>query len=381
MRLKIFYPVIDGEISGGNIIALRIIEEALRRKHEVIVNSPSSGKLTDILREKKIKVYNVNTARSFNFINSLKLAIILRKESINLVHSHVPLGGEVLIRLAGWFAGVSVINHEHGLSPLNANYLIRRYQLFLNSLSAKISRSASIAVSEDTRAGVIRRGISPQTVSLIYNGIFSEEKQAVSVGSRGEAAREFSVSLSAPLVGQIGRLDKNKGQDILIAATQRVLKEFPNAVFFIVGEDFQNNIYRKQLEGMADSLNVGSHIIFTGYRADIQDLMNMFDLFVLPSRKEGLAVVILEAMAARKAVIAANVGGNAEVVVDGQTGTLIPPDNTERLAEAIIWHLKNPQASKAMGEKGYRRVKEYFSLSRMMNKIFDVYEQITRGRK
>jgi len=111
--LKILYPIINGEVTGGNMICLRIIEEALKKGYAVVVNSPTEGKFTDILREKGIKVYNIDTRRSFRFDSAIKLARVIRKEDINLVHSHIPLGGIILSRLGGWMAGVPVINHVH----------------------------------------------------------------------------------------------------------------------------------------------------------------------------------------------------------------------------------------------------------------------------
>ena len=106
------------------------------------------------------------------------------------------------------------------------------------------------------------------------------------------------------------------------------------------------------------------------------EFMRVFDLFVLPSAFEGLAIVILEAMVASKPVIASLEGGTPEIVVDGQTGTLTTFEDSDKLAEAIIYHLKNPGISKKMGERGYERVKEHFSLSRMLDKIMDTYQEL-----
>src|SRR3989338_6576503 len=93
MRLKILYPVIDGEITGGNIIALRIIEEAIRRGCAAVVNSPTEGRFTRLLREKGVMVYNIDTRRTFRLDSALRLAGIIKKEGIGLVHSHTPLPG------------------------------------------------------------------------------------------------------------------------------------------------------------------------------------------------------------------------------------------------------------------------------------------------
>lgn len=374
--MKILYPIIDGEITGGNIICLCIIEEALRRGYDVIVNSPTEGKFTRILRERGIKVHNIDTRHSFRFDSAIKLARIIKKEGINLVHSHTPLSGTILSRIAAWLSNVPVVNHEHGLAALNSHPLIKRYQLFLNVFTAKLATCRVIAVSQATRAGLIQRGIPQNIIRLVYNGVFAKNEQTVSFKSQDAILKNFELASSPYLIiGQIGRIDKKKGQYILIQAARQVLKNFPNVIFLIVGEDFQNGVYQKQLETLARNLGIIDHIIFTGYRPDIMELMGIFALFVLPSLAEGLPVVILEAMLAKKPVITTSAGGNTEVVIDGETGTIVPPEDPDRLAEAIIYHLQNPEVSKRMGEKGYERVRRYFSLSQMLDKVIDIYKE------
>ncbi len=144
--MKILYPIIDGEVTGGNLICLRIIEEALRRGYEVVINSPSEGKFTDMLRQKGIKVYNIDTCRTFRLDSAIKLAYIIKKEGINLVHSHAPLGGTILSCLAGWIAGVPVINHAHISYYLNLNPIVKCYQFLLNWLTSRLFCVKVIAV-------------------------------------------------------------------------------------------------------------------------------------------------------------------------------------------------------------------------------------------
>ena len=91
-------------------------------------------------------------------------------------------------------------------------------------------------------------------------------------------------------------------------------------------------------------------------------------------------MVILEAMAAKKPVITTSVGGNTEIVVDGQTGTLVPPEDSDKLAKAIIHHLNNPEISKRMGEKGQERVRQHFSLSQMLDKVMDIYKEVLKEK-
>jgi len=378
--LKILYPIIDGEITGGNMICLKIIEEALKRGYPVVVNSPSEGRFTHILRGKGIKVYNIDTRRTFRFDSAIKLAYIIKGEGINLVHTHTPLSGVIISRIAAKLSNVPIINHEHGLSPLNSRPIIKQYQLFLNAITLRMVQCRIIAVSKSTMQGLIQRRVPKDIIRLVYNGVFADDERITNSKFRDKLLASIGLPVASFIIGQVARIDEKKGQHILIRAAEKVIKEFAHAVFLIVGEDFQNGIYRKKLETLAKNLDIIDHIIFMGYHPDIINLMHAFDLFVLPSLVEGLPVVILEAMAAKKPVITTSVGGNAEIVVDGQTGTLIPPEDSDKLAKAIIYHLNNPEISKRMGEKGQERVRQYFSLSRMLDKVMDIYKEVLKEK-
>ena len=373
--MKILYPVIDGEITGGNIVCLRIIEESLKKGYEVIVNSPKPGKFTDLLKAKGIKIYSVDIRRSFHLGCAVKLAYIIKQEGVDLVHSHTPLAGTVLSRVAGWLAGVPVISHAHIWDFFNRNPLIKQYQFLFNWVSSRFFCARVIAVSESVKMDIIKQGVVADKISVIYNGI---DLNNLRLGENSAKIREeFGLKPNQPIIGSVARLCKNKGQHVLIKAAQEVVRNCPDAVFILVGEDLlQGGVYRKKLEGLANDLGLKQQIIFAGYRADVMEFMRVFDLFVLPSAFEGLAIVILEAMVASKPVIASLEGGTPEIVVDGQTGTLTTFEDSDKLAQAIIYHLKNPEISKKMGERGYERVKEHFSLSQMLDKVMGIYQEL-----
>ncbi len=376
MKLKILYPVIDGEITGGNIIALRIIEEVLKKGGEAVVNSPTEGKFTQLLRKKGVRVYSIDTRRIFRLDSVIKLAWVMKKEGINLVHSHAPLAGTILSCLGGWFAGIPVINHAHAPFFMNPNPIIKVCQLLLNWITSRFFSVKVIAVSEFVKREMIRLGVPAKKIITVYNGI-----DLTGFKDTGDASRirqEFGLLQGQFVVGEVGRLGNDKGQHILIQAAKKVIKDNPDTAFMIAGEDLtQGGRYREKLEKLTGDLGLKKQVIFTGYRGDIAELMSTFDIFVLPSTfYEGLPVVILEAMAAKKAVIATTVGGNPEIVVDGQTGKLVPPLDADKLAEAITYFRNHAQALKEMGEEGYKRVKQYFSLSEMLDKIMDIYQEV-----
>lgn len=381
MKLKILYPVINGEITGGNIIALRIIDEALRKGYDVVVNSPTEGKFTRLLEEKRIKVYNIDTRKTFRLDSAFRLAEVIKKEEISLIDSHTPLAGTILSRLSGWISGVPVINHNHCPEFINLNPFIGSFQSVLLRITSRLFCGRIIAVSEFVKREIIKQGASADKVTVIYNGIDLDNSGRKE--SRIKIRSEFGLKENQPIIAEVGRLANDKGQHILIQSAPYVVEKFPNAVFMIVGEDLgKKGEYRRELEAMAAGLGMKDKTIFTGYRPDIMDLMEAFDLFVLPSVfTEGLPVVIMEAMLAKKPVIAASVGGSPEIVINARTGTLVRPANPEKLAEAIIYHLSNPGISRQMAENGYELLKQRFSLKQMLDKTMDIYQELMEGSR
>jgi len=375
MNARILYHIIDGEVTGGNIICLKILEEALRRGYQAIVSSPSKGRFTDILRQKGINVYNINTRGLFRFDSAIKLACLIKKERINLVHSHALLTGTVWSCIGAGLAGVPVINHFHMQYFFNPNPFVKLYQFLLSRVTSKLFCTRAIAVSENVKRKIIEQGIPAYKVTVIYNGIDSDDVRYTK--SPLEIRNEFGLKQDQRIIGEVGRLCEGKGQDVLLKAAGKIRGKTADVVFLIIGEDLERRgEYKNKLEGLAEKLGLKEQFIFTGYRPDVMDLMNAFDMLVLPSLMEGLSMVILEAMAAKKPVITTPIGGNLETVMDGQTGTIVPKQDPDKLAEAILYHLNNPEISKRMGEKGYERVKEFFPLSRMVEQVMDIYKQI-----
>ena len=378
--MKILYPVIDGEITGGNIICQYLIGEAIKRNHQVVVNSPTIGPFTQALANQGIAAYNVETRQPHRLDKATALAAIVRKEQVDLVHTHALLGGTILGSLAGKLAGVPVVVHAHIRFAMSSKPLVRMCHSLLLRLTSKYCCDRIIAVADGVAREVATQGLSSERAVVIHNGI-----QIPSGANQKEISQkirqEFGLTDASKFIGIVGRLCESKGQHVLIQAANQVLRQFPDTVFVIVGKDLQSGgRYESHLKDLADKLVVRDRVIFTGFRPDARDLMAAFDLFVLPSSAEGLPVVILEAMAAGNCVITTPVGGNAEIVSNGETGIIIPPKDEQALADAIIRCLSDPDLTKEMGQRGYETVKNRFSLEAMVAKTFQVYDQVLEAR-
>jgi glycosyltransferase involved in cell wall biosynthesis len=172
----------------------------------------------------------------------------------------------------------------------------------------------------------------------------------------------------APLIGAIGRLERQKGFDILIRALDRV----DDATLFVVGDGSE----QAELEKLARGVGVAGRVVWSGWRDDARGLLPSFDVLAFPSRFEGFPLAVLEALLAQSAVVAADVGSVAEVVRDGETGLLVPPEDPDAVAEAIQRLLADERLRRRLGEAGRRLVLERFTAAHMTRAFEALYREL-----
>jgi glycosyltransferase involved in cell wall biosynthesis len=226
---------------------------------------------------------------------------------------------------------------------------------------------AVFAVSDLVRQHCIEvDGIDSARVQTIYNGL--------DLGD-WSWARESARAPGEIVVTTVGNIRRVKGHDIFIKAAALVARRFPEVSFSIAGDVLEED-YFVELQAMVRDLHLADRIHFSGGVADLRQYLCAADIFVLPSRSEGFSNAIIEAMAASLPVVATNVGGNAEAVIDGVNGFIVRSEDTEALAEAIERLLSNPQLAKDMGAAGKALAAEKFTTDAMMNKITNVYRTL-----
>ncbi|MEE9218527.1 MAG: glycosyltransferase [Acidobacteriota bacterium] len=233
-----------------------------------------------------------------------------------------------------------------------------------------------------------RSGIPRERIECIPNGIEVPGPPANSSSvvawrdQRRRQARQRLEGLLGPLpktlIGSAGRLEPVKGHRVLLQAAARVLPHSTNgrtaqaAGIVLAGDGSE----RLALESMARETALTTHVHFLGERTDLEDLLPAFDLFVLPSRSEGLSNALLEAMAEGIPAVASRAGGNAEVIEHGVSGLLFEVDNPASLAGHLAKLLRNPEGAMRLGLQGRQRVRKDFSLEKMLQSYRTLYERI-----
>jgi glycosyltransferase involved in cell wall biosynthesis len=189
---------------------------------------------------------------------------------------------------------------------------------------------------------------------------------------RANLAHQFGLDSRRPIIGLVGRLSEEKGHQVLLSAVPRVLRYFPSTQFLFVGD----GPLRRDLEQQIEQVGLTSSVRLVGFVDNVRKAMCLSDLMVQPSLSESLPLSILEAMAQGKAVVATDVGSIREAVVAGETGLLVPPQDPEALAEAMIVMLGDPSRRIAMGEHGAQLVQDRFSMATRVSQVQQVYQRV-----
>jgi glycosyltransferase involved in cell wall biosynthesis len=368
--VKIVHLVIGGDPSGGQTVAHRLALAARAHGDTAAFVADRPGPFLDALRAEGFEARVIDVSRTGHVGGLVRLARHLRATRADLLHVHTQIAGNVLGRLAARAARIPVIAHVHIESHLPPGRLRRGALRLLDNATARLCVRI-LVVSEETRRTLERQGYPRDRLVVVYNGV---ELPATSGGDR--LRRELGVGPDAPVVGEVGRLAEVKGQRELIQAVARLDGDVR---LVLVGADVEaGGAYRRELEAEAERLGVRERVLFAGYRADAESLVGELDVVALPSRAEGLPMVLLEAMARGRAVVATPVGGTPELVSDGETGLLVPPCDVDALAAAIGGLLADPERRSRLGEAARRRVAAEFTADRMAERVLAVYDEVVR---
>lgn len=354
--MRIAHVVIGGEVAGGQMVALRLAQAARAAGHDIRFVSPSDGAFLDLVRSDGMPADVVPIVSALDLRATARIARLLRRTRVDLVHVHGHFAVNVVTRVAGRLAGVRVLSHMHIENAFRAGGPSRSTQVALDNATARLC-FAIVAVSDATRLALVRQGYPADRLVTIHNGI-------------EPAAQAEPLRLAdGPTILEVARLADVKGQRTLIATLAGL-----GATAIFVGRDLeQGGAYEAELQADAQRHGVADRVLFAGYRSDVPALLAGCDVFCLPSRIEGLPLVVLEAMAQARPVVATAVGGTPEVVVDGETGLLVPPDDVGALADALARVLGDPERARRMGEAGRTRVEREFSLAAAAERVLSLY--------
>jgi glycosyltransferase involved in cell wall biosynthesis len=231
-----------------------------------------------------------------------------------------------------------------------------------------------MAVSEGVRQKAIQGGLSPERIVTVYSGVDPGRVRATGEGRRIRQA--YGLSPETLVIGSVANIAPKKGYDVLIRAVAKARGEIDDLACLLIGAD--DHGMRAGLERLGDSLGLDGRLRFAGFQEEVVPYLDAMDLFVLASVDEGFGIVLLEAMACGRPVIATVVDGPPEIVEDGRSGLLVPPGDPEALAKALVELLLDPSRRASLGAYGRGRVETVFSLDSQMRTLTGLYDHLLR---
>jgi len=383
--MKIAMPILRFKpaIGGGEECVYQVAKRLVQRGHEVYVLTSDLLKTTPnyVYFRRKANQVDGMTVQSFHALRLLrdypvvpKIFSKLIREKVDIIHGHgYGYFTSDFSALASRICSVPFILSTHGFFPLaiHANrFLITTYVNFSRIGLLKIAKKVIAASTFD--ALLYAQLLEPRKICVVPNGVDINKWRALP----GKNLFRTKYGLDGPIVASVGRIAWVKGFQYVIRAASNILKDFPDTKIIIAGEDFG---YLTKLIRLAQKLKIPKDsIIFTGglSEREIKELYAAMDILVIPSIYEPFGIVALEAMACGKPVVASACGGLPDIIKHGINGLTVTPQDTIRLAKAVVSLLKDPHLTKTMGENNQIEVRKY-SWDNIVKKIENIYYEET----
>ena len=357
---RILHIDTDRTWRGGQQQVASLLKQLHALGHTNFIASPPGSELLRRLPPGVAQACPVPMRNEWDFVSAWRLARIIRREHPDLLHAHSGRAHTMGI-LARAFSGMKI--------PLvvarRVDFAIRKDGIGRwKYANADYYICDSNAIAEAMKAG----GVPEDKLCVIYDCVFEERYENA---DRRPLIEEFQIEPGSVVIGNVAVCEDRKNQRLIVQAAPEVLKQFPQAHFFIVGD----GPLRNELIQLSQSLHAAHRVHFPGYRIDIGNFLALFDIFVLVSKMEGLGSSILDAQYFSLPVIATPVGGIPEIVVDGENGIFVPVDDPPSLAKAIMSLIASEEKRKRFGAKGRERILKHHTPGIMTEQTFRIYEQ------
>jgi glycosyltransferase involved in cell wall biosynthesis len=376
MKHNILYIIDNLEFGGGERVFAQVINRLSRERYKIMVACLPTGAFIEKIEGSGVEVKSVDMRNRFNPGVILQLADLMKSEKIDIVHSQ-GARADFFARMAAKLAGAPIVvsTVPMPVEGFDVNPLRKLMYIAFNRFSERFVDRFMVVSDALEKVMIEKHKIEPHRVVKIYNGIETDEYRISNeevVCRKSSLKEELDLENDVSVVGAIGRLVWQKGFEYFIEAIPNVLKKIPEAMFLIVGE----GELKEKLKVKSEKLKVKDSLIFTGFRDDIKEILQSIDVLVMPSLLEGLPMILLEAMAMEKPIVATDIDGIKDVLDNGKTGLLVPPKDPEALSEAIVNLLIQRDKAYQMGKKARTVVNEQFSVDTMVEKVEEVYQEL-----
>jgi glycosyltransferase involved in cell wall biosynthesis len=313
--------------------------------------------------QRGLEAFDFITGGKFNLLAAWRLARWAREQQVDIIHGH-GFKSDIIGLLAARLAGCKIMTTPHGWS-LEKDFKLKCYER-LDRFSFRFMDMVC-PLSPDLSEG-LRHCVRHDRLKLIFNGVDIDEVQSVQPAER--------VNSNVYSIGYIGQLIERKDMPTLLAAMELLSSEGRRITLTIIGD----GVKREALMEEVLRLGIDKQVEFLGFRADAAAWLKTFDVFVLPSRLEGIPRCIMEAMAASVPVVVSDIPGNRSLVSSGKTGLLFTVGDSSELADKIRYMMDHPDAAREMALCGRRKVEDEYSSRKMAGEYTGLYYELMAGR-
>jgi len=366
----LFITSLLDRMGGAEKNLCEIVLHLDRKKYTPHVLAFKGGELSQYLSDKGIDASenHIQKLISFHtFRKGVELCRFIRNKTIDVIVTYHH-DADILGAIVGAFTGVPVISSRRDMGYQLEKKHIWFYRIFSRLISHFIT------VSDAVKQEVMKREwINAQKITIIRNGLDIEKYHVLSHDQRHTYQKEIGLSDHKLTIGMVASFRPIKGQMYLVEAISMLTQWHDSIQVVIVG--YKDTDYFLDVKERVRALGLESLFVFTGERADVPDILNLFDIFVISSVNEGFSNAIIEAMAAGIAVVAADSGGNREAVAHRETGLLFRACDSQSLAEALNILLKNEPLITLYGQTGRSIISEKFLLNQMVESNERIYDR------
>ena len=363
--MKITHVISDSNVGGAGILLSSLISE-LKNEFEFEVLLPRGSKLIERLPASSVKITEVNTCadKSFDTHDIGKLTRYFKRSAPDVVHTHASLSARVAARLAGVSKCLSTRHCAYSTEGMKR---IRPMQRIIYNFFTDITVSTARCATKN----LLSEGLTPEKIVTIYNGVRVDKKHDTNADDR--LLKKLNIPKGSRIIGSVARLENVKGQDLIIRAASKILSDFDDIYFLIIGDGSSAEEYKS----LAARLGVRDRVIFTGYVSHPEEYQRIFYLNVNASRgTETSCLAISECMGLGIPTVASDFGGNTEMIEDGKNGLLFKKDNVFDIEKKIRAVLSSAELHRRLSLGAEEIYADRYSIGKMISQYRDLYRSL-----
>lgn len=369
-KISVMHLINSFSLAGAEKLVYDICKRIDKNKFEVYIcsigfqDTDIEKQIIDELEKESIHTLTLRKQKNRQRISAiLALRKIILENKIDIINTHCT-SPDFYGRTAAFLSNLKIVfSTVHNTK----GYSAKKERLYKH-LTTKY-----IAISDTVKEYIVKElKINSSKVEIIFNGIDKSTLTAVKC-DRDSKLKELKVDPKKLILLNIGRVEYQKGQIYLVEAVRKLVQKFPDIHLIIVGNTELDRQCYKEIVELIDSYGLKEYFTFTGVRKDIPEILNASDIFVFPSLFEGFSLTVMEAIACGKPVVATDVGSIREIIVDGENGTIIPPMNSDAIADSLYKYLSDESYLKKISANAYSSFSDKFTIEKTLESYKNLY--------